>query len=60
MRPFPLTPRETINAVCRQVSKLEEVGLTHNNAIQVVAQTLKVEPYKIAALAASEDKEGRS
>ena len=51
MRPAPLTPQEIINVVRRQVRQFEEVGLTHDAAVLMVALTLKVEPYKVVALA---------
>jgi hypothetical protein len=51
MRPQPLTPHEVIGIVRRQVSQFEEVGLTHEAAVLMVALTLKVEPYKVAVLA---------
>jgi hypothetical protein len=51
MQPHPLTPQEVIAIVRRQVSQFEEVGMTHEAAVLMVALTLKVEPYKIAVLA---------
>jgi hypothetical protein len=54
MHGVPLTPEEVVNLVSRQVRQFEEVGLTHEGAILMAAFTLKVEPYKIAALAQPE------
>lgn len=51
MQPHPLTPEEVIGVVRRQVSQFEEVGMTHEAAVLMVALTLKVEPYKVAVLA---------
>jgi len=51
MQPHPLTPQEVIGVVRRQVSQFEEVGMTHDAAVLMVALTLKVEPYKVAVLA---------
>lgn len=51
MQPHPLTPQEVIAVVRRQVSQFEEIGMTHEAAVLMVALTLKVEPYKVAVLA---------
>ena len=51
MRSLPLTPQEVIGVVRRQVNQFEEVGLTHEAAVLMVALTLKVEPYKVSVLA---------
>jgi hypothetical protein len=51
MQATPLTPREVVNLVARQVRQFEEVGLTRDAAVLMCAFTLKVEPYKVAALA---------
>lgn len=51
MRPLPLTHQEIINVVRHQVAQFEEIGLTHEAAVLMVARTHKVEPHKIAALA---------
>jgi hypothetical protein len=60
MHGAPLTPEEVVNLVSRQVRQFEEVGLTHDGAILMAAFTLKVEPYKIAALAPPEPPKRRS
>jgi hypothetical protein len=51
MHGVPLTPQEVVNLVARQVRQFEGAGLTHEGAILMAAFTLKVEPYKISALA---------
>lgn len=51
MQPHPLTPQEVIAIVRRQVSQFEEIGMTHEAAVLMVALTLKVEPYKVAVIA---------
>lgn len=51
MQPTPLTPQEVVNLVNRQVRQFEQAGLTHEGAVLMAALTLKVEPYKVAALA---------
>jgi hypothetical protein len=51
MQPHPLTPQEVIAIVRRQVRQFEEVGMTHEAAVLMVALTLKLEPYKVAVLA---------
>jgi hypothetical protein len=51
MRAVPLTPREAVALVARQVQEFEAAGFTHDAALLAVLLTLRIEPHKAVVLA---------